>query len=223
MTRVTTICQGGPNCYDYLDIRLWGFPRSQGAVAAGILERFCRRRGWVLEAQEGIHCECGIYKKSKVPHGLKMKVWERDGFRCRTCAAQRSLSVDHIIPEAQGGRTELDNLQTLCRSCNSRKGAAVPASSATARDERPVSGAPGLGRTAQAVYQYLLRLAQAHGMSACHPNVRTIARALGIPARTVEYNLQRLEAAQKIRREHSPGSATRYHLPQLSPETGTGP
>lgn len=29
--------------------------------------------------------------------------------------------ADHIKPESWGGETSLDNLQTLCRSCNSKK------------------------------------------------------------------------------------------------------
>lgn len=32
------------------------------------------------------------------------------------------LEIDHIIPEVQGGPTELPNLALACRSCNSYKG-----------------------------------------------------------------------------------------------------
>ena len=32
------------------------------------------------------------------------------------------LTLDHIIPESHGGHTTAENLQTLCRSCNSHKG-----------------------------------------------------------------------------------------------------
>jgi HNH endonuclease len=35
------------------------------------------------------------------------------------------LELDHVHPESLGGRFEADNLQTLCNSCNSRKGARV--------------------------------------------------------------------------------------------------
>ena len=31
------------------------------------------------------------------------------------------LSVDHIIPRRRGGTDDLENLQILCRACNSRK------------------------------------------------------------------------------------------------------
>ena len=34
-----------------------------------------------------------------------------------------SLTLDHIVPVSKGGKGHLDNLQTLCRKCNNRKGA----------------------------------------------------------------------------------------------------
>lgn len=50
-------------------------------------------------------------------------VFERDGHKCRICGTEERLVVDHIIPISRGGSDELDNLQTLCWSCNCRKGA----------------------------------------------------------------------------------------------------
>ena len=61
-----------------------------------------------------------------------------DYFTCQQCGYHQvmenrpwlpdlsNLECDHILPVARGGLTELDNLQTLCRECNRRKGAAVP-------------------------------------------------------------------------------------------------
>lgn len=60
-----------------------------------------------------------------MPPRLRTAVLERDGFRCRHCGAEDRLTIDHVHPLSLGGPTELDNLQTLCRPCNSRKGARV--------------------------------------------------------------------------------------------------
>lgn len=62
------------------------------------------------------------YKKVKIPTGLRMQVFERDSHTCKKCGSTENLTVDHIHPEILGGGIDLDNLQTLCRSCNSSKG-----------------------------------------------------------------------------------------------------
>ena len=41
---------------------------------------------------------------------------------CSICYVTTNLTVDHIIPRSRGGTNDPDNLQVLCRSCNSRKG-----------------------------------------------------------------------------------------------------
>lgn len=56
-----------------------------------------------------------------IPH-LRDWVFERDGWKCVHFASPDDLTADHIIPVIQGGRTDPDNLQTLCRPCNSSKG-----------------------------------------------------------------------------------------------------
>ncbi len=62
------------------------------------------------------------YTKWPVPPALRWEVWERDDFRCQHCGARRFLEVDHIIPESRGGEMVVENLQTLCRPCNLKKG-----------------------------------------------------------------------------------------------------
>lgn len=49
-------------------------------------------------------------------------VMERDRYRCRHCGTHLNLTIDHIIAVANGGGNGLENLQTLCKSCNSSKG-----------------------------------------------------------------------------------------------------
>ena len=48
---------------------------------------------------------------------------ERDGEYCQHCGTVNDLSIDHVLAIANGGQNELPNMQLLCRSCNSRKGA----------------------------------------------------------------------------------------------------
>ena len=52
-------------------------------------------------------------------------VWERDNFTCCSCGRRRFLTIDHIVPRCKGGTHEIENLQTLCSRCNSKKGRRV--------------------------------------------------------------------------------------------------
>ncbi len=61
--------------------------------------------------------------KKTISETLKWMVLERDNFTCKHCGSRKFLSIDHVIPESKGGETKIENLQTLCRSCNSKKGA----------------------------------------------------------------------------------------------------
>ena len=51
------------------------------------------------------------------------QVIERDEGRCRMCGLRvgESGEIDHIRPIADGGTSDLENLQLLCSSCHSRK------------------------------------------------------------------------------------------------------
>jgi hypothetical protein len=63
------------------------------------------------------------YVKKPIPAELRWAVFRRDGYRCVRCNYDADLTADHIEAEVKGGRTGIDNLQTLCRRCNSKKGA----------------------------------------------------------------------------------------------------
>lgn len=59
-----------------------------------------------------------------INYRLRFKVMQRDNFKCRICGTSPAkdpvvvLHVDHIIPWSKGGETKIDNLQTLCSTCN---------------------------------------------------------------------------------------------------------
>ena len=62
-------------------------------------------------------------ERGKVSNKLRFYIYARDGHRCRMCGRYTDdLEIDHIIPISKGGKTVESNLQTLCRSCNIRKG-----------------------------------------------------------------------------------------------------
>lgn len=63
--------------------------------------------------------------RKKLGQGVVRAVWDRDGWECRECGSHRDLTVDHIHPLVLGGTDDMENLQTLCKSCNSRKEARV--------------------------------------------------------------------------------------------------
>ncbi|HCF2189380.1 TPA: HNH endonuclease [Pseudomonas aeruginosa] len=57
-----------------------------------------------------------------VSPALRQAIFDRDDHECLSCGSRDKLSIDHIVPLAKGGDNGFDNLQTLCKSCNSAKG-----------------------------------------------------------------------------------------------------
>ena len=62
-------------------------------------------------------------RRQHIPWVLREEIYERDGWKCLACGQASDLSLDHIIPWSLGGPDTFENLQTLCRPCNSKKGA----------------------------------------------------------------------------------------------------
>jgi hypothetical protein len=65
-------------------------------------------------------------KREPISKGLRFDVFERDGFQCKYCGKAPpdvKLVVDHVVPVAEGGRSNKDNLVTSCPACNAGKAA----------------------------------------------------------------------------------------------------
>lgn len=61
---------------------------------------------------------------------LRVRIYTRDGGRCRYCGNEvgkdrpgfRLATLDHVIPRSRGGPNSEENLVTSCVDCNAWKG-----------------------------------------------------------------------------------------------------
>jgi 5-methylcytosine-specific restriction endonuclease McrA len=59
----------------------------------------------------------------------RVNIYARDSHRCQYCAETfptSELTFDHVVPVAQGGRKDWENIVTCCIPCNRRKGGRTP-------------------------------------------------------------------------------------------------
>lgn len=58
----------------------------------------------------------------------RYNMYLRDLFKCQYCAEIfdfDELTIDHVIPRAEGGKTQWENCVTACKPCNHRKGSST--------------------------------------------------------------------------------------------------
>ena len=62
-----------------------------------------------------------VWGSRYIPGEIKDSVWKRDLGKCVWCGRKTNIEFDHIVPVSRGGKSELNNLQLLCRQCNLKK------------------------------------------------------------------------------------------------------
>lgn len=67
------------------------------------------------------HKRRSLTKDTMIPGIWKLLI-EAYGEACLKCGSDDILTIDHIKPIALGGDNSFENLQILCKSCNSSKG-----------------------------------------------------------------------------------------------------
>lgn len=102
-------------------------------AAKQLLEMLERRRSLVkrrTQSTAGRVPPEARHGSRKVPRSVKAEVWSRDQGRCAfraedgtLCGSREALEYDHIVPWADGGRSDTpDNIRLLCRPHNQRLG-----------------------------------------------------------------------------------------------------
>lgn len=86
------------------------------------------RQKWMAEKGFGNYCSKPCWGESrKTPFGTgpsgitpaQRKAWI--GSECARCNATENLELDHILARSLGGQNTVENMQTLCKTCNLRK------------------------------------------------------------------------------------------------------
>lgn len=70
----------------------------------------------------------------------RANIYARDNHVCQYCGgsfATSELTFDHVVPVAQGGRKDWENIVTCCITCNRRKGGRTPAQAGMRLVRRP--------------------------------------------------------------------------------------
>jgi 5-methylcytosine-specific restriction endonuclease McrA len=91
--------------------------------------RRLHQEGWLIKVRKGVYRHdpeaAGKVELDDFTPEQKQAILERDQYRCVICgkglADGVELHVDHIRPRHLGGRSDIENGQTLCAQCNFRK------------------------------------------------------------------------------------------------------
>lgn len=105
------------------------FPGLGNAYAAALVRHglwLAFGDGWVFDESDDLF-RWGRIKQCRpwIPLWLRRRVYARDGHRCLDCGATEDLTLHHRWPWSLGGEDTEENLEVLCRSCNSKRGAKV--------------------------------------------------------------------------------------------------
>lgn len=71
----------------------------------------------------------------------RRNIFKRDHFKCQYCGVQpgsEELTIDHVVPRAQGGITSWTNCVLACVACNKRKADRTPDQAAMRLRKLPV-------------------------------------------------------------------------------------
>lgn len=71
----------------------------------------------------------------------RVNIYGRDDYRCQYCGTKCTMSeltYDHVLPRAQGGKTEWTNIVSSCVECNAKKANRTPEQARMKLRKKPV-------------------------------------------------------------------------------------
>jgi 5-methylcytosine-specific restriction endonuclease McrA len=110
--------------YETFDFESWSqiaAMRDDEDVVKTVTAAFRTPRVIVLVRYEGL-----IRKEAKFN---RLNIFRRDGGACQYCRKKFSraeLTIDHVTPRSQGGKSVWDNVVCCCVDCNRKKGGRTP-------------------------------------------------------------------------------------------------
>jgi 5-methylcytosine-specific restriction endonuclease McrA len=127
LAEVVTLEDGSYMTYDFATWRELSAYKSQNFREED--EDWVRTTSQEIEAPRVIR----LLEYDRVPKGTvkfnRRNLFARDHNQCQYCGKKfptTELSLDHVVPRAQGGKTTWENIVCACVACNVRKGGRTP-------------------------------------------------------------------------------------------------
>lgn len=112
-------------CYSFDRMENWG-KEDQPTWRGGVTPSESHRRWKKKNPEKMAHLKARRYARERGAKGSHtLEEWESlcDKYdnKCAACGSGEKLTKDHVIPLSKGGSDYIQNIQPLCRSCNSKK------------------------------------------------------------------------------------------------------
>lgn len=98
-------------------------------VGEGTLKKTVKRTMLVFKAPAVVRLLSMFVRRRRQVKFSRINLYARDNYTCQYCNTKfklSELSLDHVVPRVQGGKTTWTNLVAACSPCNMKKGGRTP-------------------------------------------------------------------------------------------------